>query len=1224
MGDRGMVGFERLIESIEQGRFDYETAETIKETISHNAEGMDAEHVDRLLSYIGRNVYMDVWIYSFVLSVAPSIDLCNQFINYVQASYELNWQNKYFLTSQLISLLFQTPKLNCTETYTNTWKLLQTAFNECKKAIAIPMNRIPADQRDPDTVVVLVEQFLSEAHGPTKTVLDRCAILQSTKKKVLLINTAEMLSMAGAVHYFGGYAGNKIDTYVNLNHVNWKNHTIPFYQCEKDMPNLDEMQQLLNAIYRLKPSAIVLVGGTSLFAGLANELVPVLTVGTLTSTLAMTLSDYQMFDEKQIPQNMPIMEAMGIDKKKVIPGFFTYSLKEQKETVTRNEIGIPEDAFAIAVVGGRLDEEVTDEFLCMLERCDTEQIFVGLLGKCEQLSEKLSGHETLKDKVKYLGFCDDILSRIEHFDLYVNPIRRGGGTSAVEAMSKGIPVVTVNYGDVAGVVGKAFQCESYEEMAALIDRYREDKHFYEKQSQLAKQLADVFLDSKKEFCRIMDAYRALVMAEETETAGEHDGIQIALLHGAQINAGDYLIKERTKLLLKHYYPNCRIHEFCRNQRFSDDVVAAINENDIAVFSGGPGYCDKFYPELAPMRDSLEDIHIPMMMIGMGWFGYDGEPYTVYNDRFSEKMQRLLKRVEKDSAILGCRDFQSMHVLRNNGHQQVLMTGCPAWYDLDYLNCTTYTGCGIKQAKKICISDCGNPEHLPQLIEVMDFVRHFFGKDKELVLVVHRGMNQEVKDELMKMLEPNRITLCEIEGDADGFSVYNDCDIHIGFRVYAHIYNMSQRRLSILIEEDARGYGVNEALGLPHIRTFYPVIQNDAAIHMDNPELITQLLDYLFDLHENNYCQMNQAYSLMRAYFHNMERHIKSIEGFMGKGKKPRLSVIVPCYNVENYVERCLKSIIDQTIGIENMEVILVNDASTDSTLSILKTYEEQYPNNIHVIDLEQKGGPSRARNIGIEKANADYIAFVDSDDWIAPEMYEDLYVNGIIQGCDLAICGFDRPRQYGATLSDQKGKNGIFDIQNDDMRTLLLREYRTNVYPWNKIYKKSYFQEYRIWYPEGLCYEDNYVGFLMLLLCKKLYITEASYYHWFVNPTGITGQNKNMLDRLQVQKLLLDKTKQMNLYSKFKDEIEYNFYEKVFVECFMAYMKQSMLPVKEMQDLKDIILEQIPDIQQNPFYLGKDENDHMLVSSQVGRLLTETISQETVTDIVNACLSGKR
>ena len=337
--------------------------------------------------------------------------------------------------------------------------------------------------------------------------------------------------------------------------------------------------------------------------------------------------------------------------------------------------------------------------------------------------------------------------------------------------------------------------------------------------------------------------------------------------------------------------------------------------------------------------------------------------------------------------------------------------------------------------------------------------------------------------------------------------------------------------------------------------------------------------------------------------------------------KPVLSVIVPCYNVEAYVERCIQSILHQTIGLDKMEILLVNDASTDHTLDILKNYEKQYPQNIHVVDLEQNAGLSHARNVGIKHASTEYIAFVDSDDWIQPEMYEDLYVNGIAQGCDLVMCGFQRCTEYPGRQTEEAA-HGIIDIQGDDIRSALLEEYRTNVYAWNKIYRRSNFIKQEIFYPEGLCYEDNYVGFLMMLMCNKIYITEKNYYCWFKNPGSITGQNKHILDRVQVQEQLFDKIKQLELYETYADIIDYNFYEKVFVECFIAYANKGMIPLEKIQDLKHVILKVVPKILNNPYYMSKREIDHIAIASRIGKLLEEEIMQTNIDKVLHECTIG--
>lgn len=104
----------------------------------------------------------------------------------------------------------------------------------------------------------------------------------------------------------------------------------------------------------------------------------------------------------------------------------------------------------------------------------------------------------------------------------------------------------------------------------------------------------------------------------------------------------------------------------------------------------------------------------------------------------------------------------------------------------------------------------------------------------------------------------------------------------------------------------------------------------------------------------------------------------------------KISVIVPCYNCAEYVSNCINSILNQTIGFENIELLLIDDASTDNTSDILKKYEERYPDNIGVILCEKNGRQGTARNIGLQYASGEYVSFVDSDDWIRSDMYERL------------------------------------------------------------------------------------------------------------------------------------------------------------------------------------------------------------------------------------------
>lgn len=350
-------------------------------------------------------------------------------------------------------------------------------------------------------------------------------------------------------------------------------------------------------------------------------------------------------------------------------------------------------------------------------------------------------------------------------------------------------------------------------------------------------------------------------------------MKIALLHGAKYNVGDFLIKNRARKLLEFVYPESEITEYYRNQIMSDELVAKIEENDIAVLAGGPAYSSSFFPVL----EQLSSVNIPFFAMGMGWFGFDETSCALYNDIFETKMKSALKRIENDTTILGCRDYNSVHVLRNNGIRRAIMTGCPAWYNLEKINNVKYTGPTLQNCNKICISDCANIDNVSLLAEVLYMARDFFGPNKEIYFVIHRHGAADYIDQLNDVLKETSIQMIDISGREDGFEVYDDCDIHIGFRVHAHIYMMSERKLSILIEEDARGGGVNSALGLPNIKAFWSMLGDNQMIHINNEFVVRELSDYLFDLHENNYIQMNLAYSLMREYFRNMEVHIKTLD-----------------------------------------------------------------------------------------------------------------------------------------------------------------------------------------------------------------------------------------------------------------------------------------------------------------------------------------------------------
>lgn len=373
-------------------------------------------------------------------------------------------------------------------------------------------------------------------------------------------------------------------------------------------------------------------------------------------------------------------------------------------------------------------------------------------------------------------------------------------------------------------------------------------------------------------------------------------MKIALLHGTLKNVGDLLVLDRAKKLLKYVYPACEINEYYRNQCL-DDTISEINENDIMIITGGPAYDRCFVDNSTQMFSDYNEIIIPIMCMGLGLIEISSDDTFIYNYMFEQRTKEFFERCMLDSGLLGCRDYFSMHVLRANGLSNTLMTGCPAWYDLEYVNEIEYTGIPLVSVKKICISDCENINNFSLLCDVLKFTRNFFGEERDIVFVVHRNDYYNDNGEFLLMLEEYNIKMLNISDSVGGISIYDNYDLHIGFRVHAHIYNLSKRKISVLIEEDAHGQGVNDALGLPHIPVF------DTVNGGYNQHIIEHITNVLFDMISQNYDKLNEAYKTMSSSFEHMKKYIMSIERII-KNWNPieRLHVSVEDKTIEENVE----------------------------------------------------------------------------------------------------------------------------------------------------------------------------------------------------------------------------------------------------------------------------------------------------------------------------------
>lgn len=237
-----------------------------------------------------------------------------------------------------------------------------------------------------------------------------------------------------------------------------------------------------------------------------------------------------------------------------------------------------------------------------------------------------------------------------------------------------------------------------------------------------------------------------------------------------------------------------------------------------------------------------------------------------------------------------------------------------------------------------------------------------------------------------------------------------------------------------------------------------------------------------------------------------------------------LSVIIPVYNTEAYLKRCLDSVLGQTY--KNIEVICVNDGSTDNSLQILKDYEKK-DKRVLVIDKEN-GGLVSARKAGIKAASGEYCTYVDSDDWIEPNMYESMMRFTVNEDIDLITSGFIRDYGTHQIIQNEHIDPGFYckdelNIKVKQRIVDLQHFYRLNIFDslCNKIFRLELFRQYQLSVPEGMDNMEDTTCFVPFLLAtSSVYITGKSFYHYCMRSDSILGK-QDVDDTQTIEKMRL-------------------------------------------------------------------------------------------------------
>lgn len=303
----------------------------------------------------------------------------------------------------------------------------------------------------------------------------------------------------------------------------------------------------------------------------------------------------------------------------------------------------------------------------------------------------------------------------------------------------------------------------------------------------------------------------------------------------------------------------------------------------------------------------------------------------------------------------------------------------------------------------------------------------------------------------------------------------------------------------------------------------------------------------------------------------------------------KVSVILPVYGVADYIVKCTESLLAQTL--QEMEFLFVDDRGPDNSIELLKKTIKGHPREkqFRILTPEHNLGAGMARNYAIPEAKGEYIAFVDSDDWIEPDMFERMYNRAKEQGgTDLCMCQASKDYLDGTPseiLSNPDVEEGEF---THDKRAFFLTHYVS--YFWTLIYKRELIEQYAIRYPEDRSADDSYFLACALMTAKSIARVDAPFYHYLIRPGSVctTKDSVKYKKRLTVFSKLMAYAKEQGVYAEFKPEIDLLYIKKGYVSTLVNYVVNALEPKKEVfAEVYAVLQSEVPDYVQNAYLKKK-------------------------------------
>lgn len=260
----------------------------------------------------------------------------------------------------------------------------------------------------------------------------------------------------------------------------------------------------------------------------------------------------------------------------------------------------------------------------------------------------------------------------------------------------------------------------------------------------------------------------------------------------------------------------------------------------------------------------------------------------------------------------------------------------------------------------------------------------------------------------------------------------------------------------------------------------------------------------------------------------------------------KVSIIVPVYNVEKYVKKCIKSLMNQTL--KEIEIIVVDDGSTDNSISIIEKVAKD-DERIKIFHKEN-GGLSDARNYGLKKAKGKYIAFLDSDDYVKSDLYQKMYEKAKKEKSDMVECNF-----FWAYPKDDSNNSLKKDIGEKYSNQIEMME-KARVVAWNKLYKKEIIDNVGAIFPKGLRYEDIEFFYKLIPYIENVSFVKQPMIYYVQRKESIANtQNEKTNDIFEVFENVFKYYKENQFYDKYKEVLEYTYARILLCSSFKRIVK---------------------------------------------------------------------